>query len=81
VTALRDTGVILLLGAAWCAWGWFWPWKQCRGCRGRKGRGIGSTQFGYSRCGRCAGSGEQVRLTARLISKATGTAVRGSKEK
>jgi hypothetical protein len=77
---LADAGVVVALIAAWCAWSWFFPIKRCRRCQSRKGRGAGSSRFGYSRCRRCAGSGEQVRWTARLISKAKGTPVRGMKE-
>ena len=63
--------VVFLL---WC---WFWPIKRCRRCAGRKGRGRGSTKFGYSRCRKCGGSGEQVRWTATAISKVTGKPIRG----
>jgi hypothetical protein len=44
----------------------FWPNGRCPACRGRKGRGIGSTDQAFSRCRRCGGSGEQVRLLARI---------------
>jgi hypothetical protein len=80
LAVLRDLGIAILAGTAWLAWAWWWPWKRCRRCRGRKGRGLASSALGYSRCGACKGSGEQVRWTARLIAKATGTKVRGSKE-
>jgi hypothetical protein len=42
----------------------FWPNGRCPSCRGRKGRGIGSTDRAFSRCGRCGGSGERIRPLA-----------------
>jgi hypothetical protein len=42
----------------------FWPNGRCPFCRGRKGRGIGSTDRAFSRCGRCGGSGERIRPLA-----------------
>jgi hypothetical protein len=77
---LELAGAVVVAAVAWCAWAWFFPIKRCRRCRSRKGRGAGSSRFGYSRCRKCAGSGEQVRWTAQLISKATGAPVRGVKE-
>ena len=43
---------------------WFWPIGPCPACRGRKGRGVGSTARSFSRCGRCGGSGERIRPLA-----------------
>jgi hypothetical protein len=77
VAILRDAALVIVAIGAWCAWCWFWPIKRCRRCEGRKGRGVGSTQHGYSRCRKCKGSGEQVRWTAALISKFTGWPIRG----
>jgi hypothetical protein len=42
----------------------FWPYGRCPACRRRKGRGIGSTDQAYNRCGRCGGSGERIRPLA-----------------
>ena len=42
----------------------FWPYGRCPACRSRKGRGIGSSEQAYSRCGRCGGSGERIRPLA-----------------
>jgi hypothetical protein len=42
----------------------FWPYGRCPSCRGRKGRGAGSTDRAFSSCGRCGGSGERVRPLA-----------------
>jgi hypothetical protein len=44
----------------------FWPYGRCPACQGRKGRGIGSTDQAFSRCGRCGGSGERIRPLARI---------------
>ena len=48
----------------------FWPWGPCPWCtrkgRGKAGRGIGSTDQAFSRCGRCGGSGERIRPLALL---------------
>jgi hypothetical protein len=43
-----------------------WPHGPCPSCRGRKGRGIGSTAQAFSRCRRCGGSGERIRPLARI---------------
>ena len=75
--------LILIAVAAvlgYLAWCWWWPITFCRSCRGRKGQGRLSSKYGWSRCRRCGGTGERVRITARAISKATGRPVRGSKE-
>jgi hypothetical protein len=42
----------------------FWPYGRCPACRARKGRGVGSTDQAFSRCGRCGGSGERIRPLA-----------------
>jgi hypothetical protein len=42
----------------------FWYLGRCPRCRGRKGRGIGSTEQAFNRCGRCGGKGERVRPLA-----------------
>lgn len=79
----RDVVLVLLAlaaGAAWCGWAWWWPYTYCRRCVGRKGQGRGASKFGWNRCRRCGGKGEQVRHTARVISKLTGRPVRGSEE-
>ena len=80
-----DYGWVLLAvtiaGAGWLAHSWWWPYQRCPACTGRGGRGALSTPRAYNRCRRCKGKGEQVRMTARLISKATGQPVRGMKEK
>jgi len=75
-------GVIILVAMAiWLIRSWWWPFKACPACKGRSGRGRGSSRSSYNRCWRCKGQPEQVKVTARLISKATGKPVRGSKEK
>ena len=42
------------------------PYGPCPSCRGRRGRGVGSTGRAWSRCYRCGGSGERLRPGARL---------------
>jgi hypothetical protein len=42
----------------------WWQYGRCPACRGRKGRGIGSTDRAFNRCGRCGGSGERIRPLA-----------------
>lgn len=44
----------------------FLPYGPCRACRGRRGRGVASTGGAWSHCRRCGGSGESVRLLARV---------------
>ena len=71
----------LVLAAGWVAHSWWWPYQRCPSClkHSASGRGIGSTWRAYNRCWRCGGKGELVRTGAKLISKATGKPVRGSK--
>jgi hypothetical protein len=45
----------------------FWPNGPCPACQGRKGRGIGSTDQAWNRCGRCGGSGERFRPLALIM--------------
>lgn len=59
----------LLLGAAWLIRARLYPYGPCPLCRRRKGRGIGSTRGSWNRCARCGGSGEVLRLSARIWPK------------
>lgn len=43
-----------------------WPWTACLACKGRRGRGPGSTAAAWNRCPVCGGSGERLRLLAHL---------------
>jgi hypothetical protein len=78
--ALQLIGYGTLAAVLYGLWVWFFPHAYCRRCGGREGQGLGSTKYGWSRCRRCDGSGECVRIAARLISKVTGLPVRGGKE-
>ena len=82
---IETIGLVLLAvtiaASGWLAHSWWWPYQRCPACTGRGGRGALSTARAYNRCRRCKGKGEQVRMTARLISKTTGRPVRGTKEK
>ena len=44
----------------------FWPLGPCSWCRGRGGRGWGSTKKAYSRCHSCGGTGRRIRPLARI---------------
>ena len=44
----------------------YWQYGRCPRCRSRKGRGVGSTDQAFNRCGRCGGSGERIRPLARI---------------
>lgn len=45
----------------------FWPYAVCRACQGRRrGRGAGSTDRAYNRCHWCGGTGERIRLLAKI---------------
>jgi hypothetical protein len=80
-TTLVVSAVVIVALMAWCTWAWYWPITSCSRCRKRRGRGLGSTKYGYNRCRKCRDTpGEQVRLTARLISSATGAPVHGMKK-
>ena len=59
----------------------FWPYGRCPACRGRKGRGIGSTDQVYSRCGRCGGSGERIRPLALIWPRHRAAARKRKKER
>lgn len=71
----------LVYAAGWLTHSWWFPFTRCRHClkHSASGRGLGSSWRAYNRCHWCGGSGETVRTGARLISKATGRPVRGSK--
>ena len=54
----------------------FWPYGPCPRCTGHRsqghgggGRGVGSTEKAYSRCGKCGGKRERVRPLARIYPK------------
>jgi len=77
--------VLAAVAAGWCLHAWFLPHTYCRRCDGRRGQGLGSARRGWNRCRKCGPlgtqtPGEQVRHTARVISKATGLPVRGGKQ-
>lgn len=61
--AVAVAGVGVLLRAR------FWPYRPCPACKGRRGRGRGSTDEAYNRCRRCRGRGEQVRPISRIYRK------------
>ncbi len=46
----------------------FYPYGPCRWCQRRRGRGRGpgSGRGSWSHCPHCGGSGEQIRLGARI---------------
>ena len=44
----------------------FLPYGPCPACRGRSGRGWGSTEKAYSRCRRCKGTRERIRPLSRI---------------
>ena len=60
VAVLAAALVFVLVRSRW------WHLGPCPHCRGRKGRGIGSTEQAFNRCGRCGGSGERIRPLARV---------------
>jgi len=43
------------------------PYGPCPACRKRRGRNAGSTAVAWGRCPRCGGTGERLRLAARLL--------------
>lgn len=51
------------------------PFGPCPRCRGRKGRGAGSTGRAFRKCGRCDGKGERIRPGARTVRRAIGRPV------
>lgn len=64
------TATLIVVGAAvaamWLLRALFFPYGPCPVCRGRRGRGIGSTRAAWSHCRACGGSGELLRLSARI---------------
>ena len=50
----------------WLAHSTVYPWAPCLGCRGRRGRGPGSTPAAWNKCPMCGGSGERLRLLAHV---------------
>jgi hypothetical protein len=73
---------VTIAGAGWLSYSWWFPFRRCPRCRNRvAGSGWGSTSRAYNRrCRACGNTGEQVRMTARLTSKATGHPVRGARK-
>ncbi len=43
------------------------PYGPCRSCAGRRGRSVGSTARAWGRCRSCGGTGERLRLGARVF--------------
>jgi hypothetical protein len=70
--------VITLLGAgALVLAGWLlllalFPWGPCPRCKGRRGRGIGSTSTRWNHCRKCNRRGEVPRFGARTVRRAIG---------
>jgi hypothetical protein len=58
--------VIIFLGSV-VIWHAIWPYGPCPACRGRRGRGPGSSSAAWSRCRRCGGHGERLRFLSSLI--------------
>lgn len=58
-----------------------WPWQPCPACRGRRGRGIGSTPGAYNRCGWCASSGESLHWIAHLTRRKLVAAQKARRDK
>lgn len=63
---LTVIGVGAVVVAYWFVRARFFPYGRCAVCRGRRGRGVGSTGGSWSHCPRCGGSGEVIRLSARV---------------
>jgi hypothetical protein len=60
--------VFLLLLAAYAAHSVFWPHAKCRWCKGRK-RSRSPSGRAWRNCSHCGGSGERLRVGARLFEK------------
>ena len=58
--------IILIIGCIIASYA-IWPYEACPGCKGRRGRGPGSTSRAWSRCKQCGGRGERVRFVSGLI--------------
>jgi hypothetical protein len=69
VTWLIVAPAAVLAVAGVLIWARFFPYRPCPSCRGRRGRGLGSTARAYNRCRRCGGSGEQIRPISRIYRK------------
>ncbi len=57
---------VLAVSAATLARSFFWEWGPCPACKGRRGRGWGSTGGAWRDCGRCGGLGQRIRPLARI---------------
>lgn len=67
MTVLVLTVTAAVAVAAWLAWARWFPYGPCPACRRRRrGRGLGSTARAWSHCRVCGGSGEMLRLSARV---------------
>lgn len=68
---MNATIVVVLIAAGWAVYYTssclFWPYANCRRC---KGNGKARAMWGgkaFRRCGRCGGTGRRLRLGRRLF--------------
>lgn len=66
---LAAAAVLAAVAVVWLVRLWLWPYGPCSRCRGRRGRGFGSTRTAWSRCRACGGTGERLRPGARLFTR------------
>ena len=66
---LTATGWFILIGTPLGVWAWFAffrPMGPCPDCKGRRRIGT-SKRYRKVECERCGNSGEQMRLSARIV--------------
>lgn len=54
--------------AGWLVWSRFWPYADCRKCKGR-GQFRSPTGRSYRRCPRCKGTGARLMLGRKIWNK------------
>ena len=59
---------VLLTVLVYAGMCWWWPHTRCRKCKGG-GKVMAPAGRHWRRCPRCAGSGEHLRLGARVLGR------------
>ena len=57
---------VAIAAVVWTVRAYFWPFTQCRACRGRK-TNPGSTRKRYGMCRRCGGTGSRQVLGSKAV--------------
>lgn len=59
--------ILALIAAVYLLFAYLYPYAVCSACKGRKNYSPSGKY--WNECGRCTGSGKQLRLAARLLGR------------